>query len=388
MNTAAVRLGARESLLESEVGPPPAGYRRVVRNMPAGTWSRTAVLRAFRLWYREHGRPPTAYAWSPPSNGIRGRTEHAQTLLGSSYPSPTTVRRYFGSWSAALQESGLRTERFAPWDLSLADRVAVARRLSAGGLRPKEIARELGVTATTVRKYLHAGTCPVCGGPLVTSTASRCHDCDARARGASWSVAEAEAAVRAWTADRAAVIAALRELGATQGRRPRWSDLHPKRDGFPSYGKTVRLFGSFGAALESAGFRSRGRRWTRAEVVFALRSWSQLHGRPPVYVDWNLATNEHPGSRAVTELFGGWSAALVAARLRTNWDRERIVESLLTWTAEHGHAPTVRDWQSPDSSGRRPTTQRVRTTFGAWSLAIAAAGLAGDSGRGKRWRWD
>jgi len=382
LSSAAVRLSARDDRLESQAADLPAGYRRVVRNVPAGTWSRKAVLQAFRLWYRAHGRAPRATDWSPPSPpGTRRRTERAQRADGSSYPSPTTVRRYFGSWSAALEAAGLRAERLAPWELSLADRVAVARRLSASGLRAKEISRQLGVATATVHKYLRAGTCPGCRGPLVTSTATRCHDCDARSRSAS--TQEAEVALRAWSADRAAVIAALRELGATQGRRPRWSDLHPKRDGFPSYGKTVRLFGSFGAALEATGFRSRGRRWTRTEVVSALRDWNQLHGRTPVYMDWNLATNEHPGSRAVAELFGSWSAALVAARLRTNWDRERIAEALLTWTAEHGGAPIAGDWQGPDSSGRRPTTHRVRTAFGAWSAAIAAAGLAGDSGRMK-----
>lgn len=343
--------------------------------MPAGTWSRKTVLQAFRLWYRKHGRAPRTTDWSPPASGTHRRTQHAQELDGSSYPSPTTVRRYFGSWSAALEEAGLRAERLAPWELSLVDRVAVACRLSASGLRAKEISRQLGVATATVHTYLRAGTCPGCHGPLVTSTATRCHDCDASSRSASWSRQEAEAALRDWSADRAAVIAALRELGSVQGRRPSWSDLHPKRDGLPSYGEIVRLFGSLGAALEAAGFRSRGRRWRRAEVVFALRSWSQLHGRPPVYVDWSLATNEHPGSRAVAELFGSWSAALVAARLRTNWDRERIVAALLTWTAEHDHAPTGRDWQSPDSSGRRPTTQSVRTVFGAWSVALAAAGV-------------
>ena len=63
-----------------------------------------------------------------------------------------------------MEEAGLRRERIAPWELRLADRVAVARRLSARGVKANEIARELGVAAATVHKYMRAGTCPACQG--------------------------------------------------------------------------------------------------------------------------------------------------------------------------------------------------------------------------------
>jgi len=193
-------------------------------------------------------------------------------------------------------------------------------------------------------------------------------------------VAAARAA-EAGHADRAAIIAALRELGARTGRRPSGSDLQPKQTGLPTYSNTVAVFGSFAAALDAAGFPPRGRKWTRPEVLAALQDWTAAHGRPPTSADWRRAGPDHPGSRVVHELFHGWSAALARAGLRRVWRREQILGALVQWASEHGRPPTGRDWQSPDPSGRRPSTQQVRHAFGCWSASLEAADLcAADRG--------
>jgi hypothetical protein len=368
-------------LVERAAEVPPAGYRRQVRAVPAGTWSAEAVLQALREWAGENGRAPRAEDWSAPSQASpRIATTRRRVAAAPRWPCPTTVRRYFGSWSAGLEQAGLRPGRLAPWELNLSERVATARRLAANGLRASEIAQCLGVSVSTVRKYRQARVCPGCHGPLVTPSARNCHDCDARLRSSFWTAAEVFRAERDSSEDRATIIAALRHLALVDGRRPSWSDLHPKRPGLPSYGKTVSLFGSFGAALEAAGFQPRGRVWTRAEIISALREWSQLHGRPPVCKDWQCTTDEHPGSRAVGSLFGSWSAALTAAGLRPDWPREQMVRALRRWADEHGRAPTSRDWQSPDLAGRRSTTERVRREFETWSAALAAADLQASRG--------
>lgn len=355
---------------------PPAGYRREVRAVPAGTWSPEAVLRALHDWARENGRAPRAEDWSASLRvSSRSATSNRRVTAVRRSPSPATVRRYFGSWSAALEEAGLRTERLAPWELSLRERVATALQLSARGLTATEIAQSLEVSAATVRKYLQAGVCPDCRGPRVSPTAARCHDCDARSRQFIWTAEQVLHAGRQASEDRAAIVAALRTLALAHNRRPRWSDLHARRHGLPSYGKTVSLFGSFSAALEAAGFQPRGYIWTRSEVISALQHWTQLHGRPPTCTDWRCTIDNHPGSRAVGELFGSWSAALTAAQLQRNWTRGQMTTALRTWAAEHGRPPTSRDWQSPDRSGSRPTTERIRREFGTWSAALAAAKL-------------
>lgn len=331
-------------------------------------------MRALRAWARECGQPPRAEDWSAASQAKLATRAFRNRGIdkAASWPSPTTVRRYFGSWSAALDAAGLRSGRLAPWGLSLAERVATARRLSARGLTTAQVARELELSAPTIAKYLRAGVCPDCSGPLVTERAKRCHLCDVRSRRASYSDAKTRAAMHEYSRDRRAIILALHRIALAEGRRPLWTDLHPKRPGLPSYGKTLSVFGSFGEALEAAGFRPRGEIWAPGEVVVALRSWSRAHGRSPISKDWSRTTRDHPGSRAVADLFGSWSAALEAAGLQRRWGRADVLEALRSWNAEHGRLPTSKEWQSADHR-RRPTTHTVRTQFGTWSVALAAA---------------
>jgi hypothetical protein len=359
----------------------PVGYRRRGRAVPPGTWSPALVLQAMREWARTNGRAPRAEDWStPPRLPPASRAARHWLAESSPWPCPTTVRRYFGSWSAALEQAGLRQARLAPWELSLPERVETARRLAAHGLPVAEIAQQLAVSATTVRVYLRARRCPGCRGPLVSPGARRCHSCEVRARRVVPSMEQVRAAQQAWAEDHAAIIAALRELGARTGRRPVCSDLQPKQTGLPTYSKTVAVFGSFAAALDAAGFPPRGRKWTQPEALTALQEWTAAHGRPPTSADWRCAGRDHPGSRVVHELFHGWSAALARAGLRRVWRREQILDALVQWASEHGRPPTGRDWQSPDPSGRRPSTQQVRHAFGCWSAALEAADLGADRG--------
>jgi Homeodomain-like domain-containing protein len=69
------------------------------------------------------------------------------------------------------------------------------------------------------------------------------------------------------------------------------------------------------------------RRWARARVTGAMRSWEARHGRLPTSYDWSstyarrrggdalarLAEGEWPSASVVTRLFGSWVAAREAA---------------------------------------------------------------------------
>jgi hypothetical protein len=355
----------------------PRGYRRRARRVPPGTWTRERVLAALQEWTAANGRPPRAEDWSTLAE-TKQRAEPACRWLpeSPSWPCPTTVRRYFGSWSAALEAAGLRSHRLAPWELNLAERVESARRLASAGRATSEIARQLDISASTVRKYLQARSCPGCSGPLVTPNARLCHPCATRSRPPDATLERAVAARRAWSDDRAAIVAALKTLAAENGRRPTISDLQPKRPNLPSYSKTVAVFGSFSAAVEAAGFQPRGRDWSSEQVIDALKHWSREHGRPPTCSDWRHTSHDHPGSRAVADLFGSWQTALIAAGLRRPWEPAAIQKALRRWAKEHGRPPTSRDWQSPDTTDRRPTTEHVRHACGSWAAALSSAGLA------------
>lgn len=408
-----------------------------------GTWTRERVLEALRDWARELGEPPRQHEWAIAharevglENGRvrRWMTEHPR------WPSSTTVVKYFGSWSAGLEAAGLREERMAPWELSLPERVATARRLSGEGVPLVEIAPLLHVDSATVRRYLRAHLCPDCGGPVVSPRGRRCTSCAPKVRPRNWASQSLLLALRAWgdehgappstedwspSADRRrrwareyprwpsatqvqcafgtwgaaleaagyqverwereTILAALRGLARERGRPPKQADLWPKRAGVPSNDVIVARFGSFTAALTAAGFQPRVRNWSRDQVIRALKDWAAASGRSPTYGDWKRAGKNHPPAGVVAKLFGSWPAGLLAAGLpihNRTWDRAAIIVALQAWAAEHGHAPTTTDWAGGDPTGRRPAYLRVVRDFGTWHAALRAAGF---DARARRW---
>ena len=78
-----------------------------------------------------------------------------------------------------------------------------------------------------------------------------------------------------------------------------------------------------------------GRRWSHQRVLEAMREWQERYGRLPSSYDWSrtharrrgaepllrLTQGEWPAASVVTELFGTWAAARVAASRRAPADR-------------------------------------------------------------------
>jgi hypothetical protein len=56
------------------------------------------------------------------------------------------------------------------------------------------------------------------------------------------------------------------------------------------------------------------------------------------------------------------------------WTRTRIVDAIQDHVADHGRAPTMREWERGDPDGRRPVSSVVSEMFGSWNEAIVAAG--------------
>lgn len=55
------------------------------------------------------------------------------------------------------------------------------------------------------------------------------------------------------------------------------------------------------------------------------------------------------------------------------WTQEEIVDAIKAWAKEHDATPTAAQWSRVGSAW--PSVGRVRTVFGTWSAAIAAAGF-------------
>lgn len=198
--------------------------------------------------------------------------------------------------------------------VELVERIAKARRLKAQGRRTAEIAYMIGVCRQTVRRYLHASSCPRCGHRLVVEPDSR----------ACWPCALDER--KAWTKD--AVVHALAEWSRQTGSTPTASDWgscggaegnHKWLRDFPrwpSHRTVRRLFGSWNTAVMAAGLTPNKRPWTAEQCLAAIRRWARRHGRPPRARDWRRSGPDHPPQSTVVLRFGAWSSALEAAGVR------------------------------------------------------------------------
>ena len=55
-------------------------------------------------------------------------------------------------------------------------------------------------------------------------------------------------------------------------------------------------------------------KWTRERIVVAMQAWAAERGRPPAADEWRVSGLwEHPSQGTVRNVFGSWSAAVVAA---------------------------------------------------------------------------
>ncbi len=115
------------------------------------------------------------------------------------------------------------------------------------------------------------------------------------------------------------ILAALQEWAARHGRAPNsceWLTGSPDRPGSLCI---RRRFGSWERALKRAGLkpnaREQPRYWANAEILDAMKIWTERHGRPPKATDWTHAEPGRPCARSVTQRYGAFSAGLAAAKL-------------------------------------------------------------------------
>ena len=121
-------------------------------------------------------------------------------------------------------------------------------------------------------------------------------------------------------------------------------------------------------------------RFTRQEVLDAIRAWAAATGEPPRLEEW--APSSDPESRWAREFprwpsymtarthFGSWAAALEAAGYaphRRSWDRESIVEALRALDRPPLHSEL--------GGAALPALGTVRHHFGSLGAALQAAGL-------------
>ena len=53
--------------------------------------------------------------------------------------------------------------------------------------------------------------------------------------------------------------------------------------------------------------------WTKERVIEAVKAWHAEHGKAPTSDEWTRAAPEHPSRRTVDRRFGTWNAGMLAS---------------------------------------------------------------------------
>jgi hypothetical protein len=141
--------------------------------------------------------------------------------------------------------------------------------------------------------------------------------------------------------------------------------------------------------MPPVGYTKRRARWTREDVIEALRAWQGRYGAPPTAADWNPADamrgarrsterafawasraarfseGEWPWTGTVSKLFGGWNAALEAAGLDVRYQRSD--------TPVPATAPALDDLVTAVKAARGESRRTALLALAARALELADA---------------
>ncbi len=163
-----------------------------------------------------------------------------------------------------------------------------------------------------------------------------------------------------WSKER--IIVALR---AWRKRDPQL--LHVYRYDSTLYYAAYRLFGNWNDAIEAAGVPPRRRRWTKQDIVAAIRA--RLQRNLPM---WGITGKAPALYSAAHRHFGGWPQAMKAAGLfvkpKRFWTRDGVVAAI---RARHAQRLPLSGMQRVD----RALWYGAIKHFGKWEKAVRAAGI-------------
>lgn len=338
------------------------------------TWDEARIAAALGEWTRETGTPPKSYEWCPAaarSAGLIGPEDSKWELEHPRWPGNTTVYRYFGFWATALEAAGIKPERPAGPEGTVAERVEAARRMHAAGHSTRSIADALGVKPDTARRYLNAHPCRNCAGPVV-GDAKRCHICATRnGNPLRWSREEVLAAVRKWVRLEGRAPAALDWRPVRFGGSKRWETEFPD---WPPASVGRLVFGGWNRLLEAAEVGVNHPSWEPEEILAALRAYVEEFGKPPAKQELEWPPTGYPSSRTVRRHFGSFTAGLREAGLEPRerrWSAEGIIEAMREFELETGWWPRCSDWAAACEDW--PSYGTVYNRFGSWQAALDIA---------------
>ena len=154
-------------------------------------------------------------------------------------------------------------------------------------------------------------------------------------------------------------------------------------------------------------------RYSREQIVAAVREWVERYGEPPTVFDWDpswarrrgqawraerFQAGSWPTISIVRRQFGNMSKALYAAGVRPRsgpvsarshmLTDEDILEAIRDWARRYGEPPATSDWSPARArnqgqewraqrylAGDWPSVSTVIRRFGTFGAAVRAAGL-------------
>jgi hypothetical protein len=261
---------------------------------PRRSWSATEVVEAIKAFAEREGRPPTGRDW------------RSSPAPGDPRPTDKAVVKCFGSWNDGLAAAGFAPHRR---DWSREEIVAALR----------EFAQRHGKTPMP-GDWTRASLPGECAHPSWQAVVNHFGSWDEALRAAGFEPPPRPPR-RSWSATE--IIASIRAFAEPEGEPPKatdWKHLPVSGPSRPNARAVEECFGSWSKGIEAAGFSPRQRRWSRDEIIAALREFARCYGESPRASEWKHVSSPsepaHPTRDTVREKFGSWRAALEAAGLR------------------------------------------------------------------------
>jgi hypothetical protein len=220
--------------------------------------------------------------------------------------------------------------------------------------------------------------------------------------------------------ERARLIAAVHRWVHEHGTTPRVVDWDPARarlcgrpelaerfervGTWPRFARVREHFGGLGNLLRAAGYAPTPRRigryrveWTSAEILDAIRRWTELYGEPPTLADWDpyrarrigqawrvgrYDAGDWPSAKSVRNHFARLSDAIASAGLvPRRQGQRRPQEALVLDPKIELHVATIRGLPDKREPGQRladavKSVAAARARGDAADLRVALAEVA------------
>lgn len=188
-------------------------------------------------------------------------------------------------------------------------KLGISRSAVAGIINDPDGSKQLA------RRERYRGTCEDCGkrtnGASGYAAPRLCNPCS-NFRTKYWTRERAIEAIQLWAAEHDGKPPVVQDWVVKGGdsRFPSASTLYGEGGCFRYWADAIE---AAGFPRPRSGWYARKEDWTKEKIVDSIKAWADEHGRPPGTRDWRRAGDDHLSSTGVAYHFGSWGNAIEAA---------------------------------------------------------------------------